>query len=103
VVASEAFSRIDNYVFEQLWRMLRLRHQNKSKKWLFNKYRTASGRKHMLAVKAKSSKGLDKVYQVVRISSIGIKRHIKIKAALRANMGETRGRIKFRVEGEEGL
>jgi len=79
-VASEAFSRIDNYVFEQLWRMLRQRHQNKSKKWLFDKYWTASGRKHVFAVKVNSSKGLEKIYQVGRICSIGIKRHIKIKA-----------------------
>ena len=80
VVASEAFSRIDNYVFEQLWRMLRQRHRNKSKKWLFDKYWTASGRKHVFAVKVSSSKGLEKIYQVGRICSIGIKRHIKIKA-----------------------
>jgi RNA-directed DNA polymerase len=31
VVASEAFSRIDTYVYEQLWRMLRRRLRNKSK------------------------------------------------------------------------
>jgi RNA-directed DNA polymerase len=80
VVASEAFSRIDTYIFEQLWRMLRRRHQNKSKTWLFKKYWTATGRKHVFAVKAKSSKGLDKIYQVVKIGAIGIKRHIKIKA-----------------------
>ena len=81
VVASEAFSCVDTYVFEQLWRMLRRRHSNKSKKWLFSKYWTASGRKHVFAVKATTEKGVEKVYQVVRISSIGIKRHIKIKAA----------------------
>ena len=33
VVSSEAFSRIDTYVFEQLWRMLRKRHPRKSKRW----------------------------------------------------------------------
>jgi RNA-directed DNA polymerase len=44
VVSSEAFSRIDTYVFEQLWRMLRKRHPRKSKKWLFKKYWTASGK-----------------------------------------------------------
>ena len=81
VVASEAFSCIDTYVFEQLWRMLRQRHSNKSKTWLFNKYWTASGRNHIFAVKAKSAKGVEKLYQVVRTSAIGIKRHIKIKAA----------------------
>ncbi|GAB4343151.1 MAG: hypothetical protein Kow0089_18770 [Desulfobulbaceae bacterium] len=80
VVASEAFACIDTYVFEQLWRMLRRRHSNKSKKWLFHKYWTASGRNHVFAVKAKSTKGVERLYQVVRVSAIGIKRHIKIKA-----------------------
>ena len=46
VVASEAFSRIDTYVFEQLWRMVRRRHQNKSKGWLIKKYWIASGKKY---------------------------------------------------------
>lgn len=81
VVASEAFSRIDTYVFEQLWRMLRRRHSGKSKKWLFDKYWTASGRRHVFAVKSATEKGAKKVYQVVRVGAIGIKRHIKIKAA----------------------
>ena len=81
VVSSEAFSRIDTYVFEQLWRMLRKRHPNKSKKWLNKKYWTADERKHTFAVIAKVKKGVKKVYQVVRTCSIGIKRHIKIKAA----------------------
>ena len=81
VVSSEAFSCIDTYVFEQLWRMLRRRHSNKSKTWMFKKYWTASGRNHIFAVKVKSTKGAVKLYQVVRTSAIGIKRHIKIKAA----------------------
>ena len=81
VVSSEVFSRIDTYVFEQLWRMLLNRHPRKSKKWLFRKYWTAGDRKHIFAVKFKTKKGIIKVYQVVRICSIGIRRHIKIKAA----------------------
>ncbi len=88
VVAGEAFSHIDNYVFQQLWRMLRKRHPKKSKKWLFNKYWTAGDRKHIFAVKTKTSKGRDKVYQVIRITSIGIKRHIKVIAAANPYMPE---------------
>ena len=42
---------------------------------------TATGKKDIFAVRTKTKKGLKKVYQVVRTSSIGIKRHIKIKAA----------------------
>lgn len=81
VVASEAFSRIDTYVFEELWRMLRKRHPRKSAKWLIREYLSNTERKHIFAVKAKTRKGVEKVYQVVRICSIGIRRHIKIKAA----------------------
>jgi len=37
VVSSEAFSRVDTYVFEQLWRMLQRRHQPSPKNgWLVN-------------------------------------------------------------------
>ena len=81
VVSSEAFSRIDSYVFEQLWRMLRKRHPRKSKKWLFRKYWNNTVRKHIFSVKAKTRKGIIKVYQVVKLCAIGIRRHIKIKAA----------------------
>jgi RNA-directed DNA polymerase len=81
VVSSETFSRIDTYVFEQLWRMLRKRHPRKSKKWLFMKYWKASGKKHIFAVLAKTKKNSKRVYQVIRTCSIGIRRHIKIIAA----------------------
>ncbi len=81
VVSSEAFSRIDTYVFEELWRMLRKRHPRKSAKWLIKEYWSNTERKHIFAVKSKTPKGIEKVYQVVRICTIGIKRHIKIKAA----------------------
>jgi len=80
VVASDAFCRIDSYVFEQLWRMLRRRHANKSKGWLSKRYWSATGRKNVCAVRAKTVKGLKKIYQVQRVSAIGIRRYIKIKA-----------------------
>ena len=80
VVASDAFSRIDTYVFEQLWRMLRRRHSNKSKGWLSKKYWTAAGRRSVFAVRAKSANGGQKVYQVQRVCAIGIRRHVKIRA-----------------------
>lgn len=88
VVSSEAFSRIDTYVFEQLWRMLRQRHPGKSKKWLFTKYWTASGKKHTFAVRVKTKKNPNKVYQVIRTCSIGIRRHIKVIAAANPYMPE---------------
>jgi len=80
VVSSDAFGRVDTYVYEQLWRMIRRKHPEKSKGWLIRRYWTASGRKWRFSVLRKTKKGLHKVYQVLRVSSIGIKRHIKIKA-----------------------
>jgi RNA-directed DNA polymerase len=79
VVSSEAFKRVDNYVYEQLWRMLHRRHPQKSKKWLVKKYWSAIWKKMVFAVFAKCNKKM-KLYQVVKICSIGIKRHRKIKA-----------------------
>jgi RNA-directed DNA polymerase len=80
VIASKAFGRIDTYVFEQLWRMVRRRHQNKSKGWLIKKYWSASGRKHRFAVWAKTKDGQKKVYTVIKLHTLGIRRYIKIRA-----------------------
>lgn len=88
VVAGEAFSRIDTYVFEQLWRMLKRRHQNKSKGWLMKKYWSASPLKYVFAVKAKTKENVKKVYQVVKICNIGIRRFVKIIAAANPYMPE---------------
>jgi RNA-directed DNA polymerase len=79
VVASEAFKSVDNFVYEHLWKMLKKRHPKKSKGWLINKYWWTSGKKWVFSVK-RTCKGKSKIYQVIRASSIGIKRHIKIKA-----------------------
>ena len=79
VVASEAFSQIDTYVYEELWRMIKRRHRSRSKKWLICKYWDFTKRRWMFTVKGKNKKG-PCIYQVIRLSSLGIKRYIKIKA-----------------------
>lgn len=79
VVSSEAFGRVDNYVYEQLWRMLRKRHPNKNRKWLTKKYWSAAGSSGILAMIV-TYKNKSKMYHVIRVSSIGIRRHRKIKA-----------------------
>jgi len=80
VVSSEAFQRVDTYVYEQLWRMIHRRHPNKSKKWLANKYWLANGMKWLFSTRYKTESGKKKVMHVIRTSSIGIRRHKKIKA-----------------------
>jgi RNA-directed DNA polymerase len=80
VVSSEAFSLIDTFVYERLWRMIRRRHRNKPKKWLIHKYWAHGKRRWMFTVKCKTQKKGLRVYQVIRLCSLGIKRYIKIKA-----------------------
>jgi len=79
VVSGETFSRIDWYVYEQLWRMLRRRHPNKSKKWLSKKYWSTPGQRSVFSVKSKTKKGC-RLYKLIRLSDIGTRRYIKIKA-----------------------
>jgi RNA-directed DNA polymerase len=79
VVASRAFGYVDSFVFHQLWRMLRRRHSNKSKGWLIKRYWTAAGRKYVFSV-IKKIKGKPRLYQVLKLKAIEIKRHVKIRA-----------------------
>ncbi len=56
------------------------KHPEKSKGWLIKRYWMASGRTWRFSVIRKTKKGLFKLYQVVQVGSIGMKRHSKIKA-----------------------
>ncbi len=87
VVASDAFKRVDNYVYEHVWRMLHRRHRHKSSQWLYKKYWMASGKKWVLTVLHKAY-GKTKQYQIIRVSHIGIKRYRKIKAEANPYMPE---------------
>jgi len=59
--------------------MLRRRHSTKSAAWLIKHYWSAAG-KNVFAVFAKTAKTGKKLYQVLRVSAIGIRRYVKIKA-----------------------
>jgi RNA-directed DNA polymerase len=92
VVASAAFKRIDDYVYSQLWRMLRKRHSKKSGKWIYQNYWMAVKPRSVFAVKYKmENKKKHTVYEVIRTCSIGIKRHKKIKADANPYMDEYSG------------
>jgi RNA-directed DNA polymerase len=80
VVSSDAFSRIDTYVYEQLWRMLHRRHPHKNKGWLIRKYWKAAGLKWVFSVRRKDKNGRYKVHRLLRLFSVGITRYVKIKA-----------------------
>jgi len=87
VVSSEAFYRVDTYVYSQLWRMLRRRHSNKSKTWLFRKYWTATGRNHVFSFFSKYKKK-SRLLQIIRVSSIKLSRHLRIRVNANPYMPE---------------
>jgi RNA-directed DNA polymerase len=78
VAASRAFRRVDSYVYDHLWRMLHRRHGNKSTGWLSKKYWSV-GRKSGCAWIKKQKTG-NRLYRVLRVCSLKIVRHVKIKA-----------------------
>ena len=73
------FSRIDTDVYEELWRMIRRRHSGKSKKWLAKKSWLAAGHRWVFTATGDTKKG-KRLYEVVRLSSLCIRRYIKVKA-----------------------
>ena len=79
IVATEAFAHVDNYVYKALWFMLRRKHSGKSRKWLVKNYWSAAGKKGIFAQVIESG-SKSKLYKVIRVSAIAIKRHRKIKA-----------------------
>ena len=80
IVASEAFDHVDKYVYDRLWKMLKRRHRKKNTSWLEDHYWSAGGKKYVFAVKTKTKKEPEKIYKVFRVSSIKIRRYVKIKA-----------------------
>ena len=89
-VSSDAFKRVDDYVYQQLWRMLRKRHSNKSGKWIYKKYWITFNTKKVFAVNVKT-KNKSKISYLIKLCSIGIKRHNKIKADANPYMKEYSG------------
>jgi RNA-directed DNA polymerase len=100
VVASEAFSCIDRYVDEQLWRMIRRRHPEKSKTWLSQKYWATPGHKGVFSATGKTKQG-KRLYPVMRLSSLGIQRYIKVKADANPYLSEY-GRYFWRRRHDKG-
>jgi RNA-directed DNA polymerase len=80
VVSSRAFKDVDNYVFDQLWRLMKRRHSNKPGKWVYKRYWTSAKGHRTFSVKHKTKKGDRKVYQVFKLSRIGAKRYVKVRA-----------------------
>lgn len=79
VVASKTFSRVDSYVYDQLWRFVRRRHPGKSRKWLYRKYWSVTGVPWVFSVRSKY-KTKTFLLSVLKLGSIRIRRHIKVRS-----------------------
>ena len=62
-----------------LWRMLNKRYSSKPKTWLAKEYWSATGNTGVFAILTRCKKSL-KLYRVIRITYISIRRYRKIKA-----------------------
>lgn len=80
--AKKTFSYIDHRVYRMLWNWCRRRHPEKNVGWIKKKYFRSQGLRNWIFF-AKTSKedGSEKYIDLFKASSVGIKRHIKIKAA----------------------
>ena len=77
VVTGKAFDYVDTYVYEQLFRMLRKRHNNKGIRWLANRYWLRGTKAWTFSVKSKAN---GKEYEVFRTKSVATNRYRKIKS-----------------------
>ncbi len=80
-VAQEIFSSIDYYLWRLLGRWCKRRHQNKSWKWIREKYFTASGENCTFsALTTDKKKGKLLIHKLRRLAYVPIIRHTKIRS-----------------------
>ncbi|MBP9729677.1 MAG: hypothetical protein KBD23_06055 [Gammaproteobacteria bacterium] len=84
VCSKKTFGQIDKSIFEALWRWAKRRHPNKGKRWIRKKYFRSRGLNHwVFFAKTKNKQGEPRIIHLFYMSTVPIKRHIKIKADAR--------------------
>jgi RNA-directed DNA polymerase len=79
--SSQAFHRIDDQVFVILWRWARHRHKTKGAQWVATRYyRSRPNRPRVFYTTIRDRNGLQRSLELVKASSITIRRHAKIRA-----------------------
>ncbi len=82
VVSARTFGYVDNYIFNTLWQWMKRRHRNKSKTWMKRKYWYFGSKPWTFSTVEKFKKGRKTIcrrYELVKVCSIDIARHIKIR------------------------
>ncbi len=79
-VSKEIFSYIDRRVWQYLWKWVKRRHPHKNKEWVIGKYfRQIGNVKWNFASEIITREDKKRVISIFQLSSIPIKRHVKIK------------------------
>lgn len=82
VVAKHTFSVVDNSIYLALRQWMHRRHQKKGRAWLQKKYfRTEELRNWVFTTKIRNKDGRTVNFDLFKMTSIPIKRHIKVKNA----------------------
>jgi RNA-directed DNA polymerase len=81
LVASRAFRYVDRRVFQALWQWAKRRHPTKGKGWVRAKYyRTGPNRESIFTAPRKNPDGSWGTMDLYRVSSMPIRRHVKVQA-----------------------
>lgn len=76
IVAGSVFENVDSCIYKKLWTWMRKNHPRKRASWLVSKYWSKASKIWTFSSTDKNKKS----YKLIRTSSIGIRRHIKIKS-----------------------
>jgi RNA-directed DNA polymerase len=81
VCSRKTFEKVDHEIFQALWRWAKRRHPNKGLSWIKNRYFKVLGNQQWgFAVKVTGGNKKVEWKQLFKLSSIPIRRHIKIRA-----------------------
>jgi RNA-directed DNA polymerase len=79
VVSSQAFSRVDNLIFNSIWKWCKRRHPNKTHNWVKKRYFKTQKNDNWVFATPDSSKN-EQLLTLIKAKHTHIVRHIKIKA-----------------------
>jgi len=79
--AKKTFQHVDSRIFRSMWKWTKRRHPRRSAKWLKKKYfRSQGNRNWIFSARIQAKDGQKVCLDLIKASSITIKRHIKIRA-----------------------
>jgi len=91
VSSKDTFASVDAELWKSLWKWCLRRHPNKGKKWVMNRYFTMSrGRRWRFFATCSDTYGQRLEMAVTNITTIPIKRHVKVKGTASPDNPELR-------------